>query len=50
VSLGSYEFDAGSDGYVRLTDATGESPDTNRYVGFDATRWVFIAPCSGTAP
>jgi membrane protease YdiL (CAAX protease family) len=49
VSLGSYEFDAGSDGYVRLTDATGESADTNRYVGFDAIRWVFIAPCSGTA-
>jgi hypothetical protein len=47
VSLGSIEFEAGSDGHVRLTDATGEEIATDRTIAFDAVRWRFIAPCAG---
>ena len=47
VSLGSYEFEAGSAGYVRLTDATGEEETTNKTIAFDAIRWQFIAACAG---
>jgi len=45
VNLGTYNFDAGTKGYVRLTDATGEAFSTRRQVGFDAVRWELKAPC-----
>ena len=39
VNLGTYNFGAGTEGYVLLTDATGEPLSTRRQVGFDAVRW-----------
>jgi len=45
VSLGTYNFDAGTEGYVRLTDATGEEFATGRQIGFDAVRWELQEPC-----
>jgi len=45
VSLGTYYFDEGTEGYVRLTDATGEEFITHRQIGFDAVKWEIKAPC-----
>lgn len=39
TSLGVYTFNAGTGGYVRLGDWTGE-PFATRQVGFDAIKWV----------
>jgi hypothetical protein len=39
-SLGTYDFSAGSDRRVRLTDATGESATSYLKVGFDAVKFV----------
>jgi hypothetical protein len=39
VSLGTYSFAGGSNGYVYLGDATGEAYAT-RFVGFDAVKFV----------
>jgi membrane protease YdiL (CAAX protease family) len=44
--LGSFDFQAGSDSYVQLSNETGEDPKLLRWVGFDALRWVFLEPCS----
>ena len=38
VSLGRFRFNAGTGGYLRLTDLTGEA-DTTQKVGFDAAQW-----------
>lgn len=43
ASLGTYEFDAGSTGYVRLGDATGIK---NEAMIFDAMIWRHIGPAS----
>lgn len=40
VSLGTYSFNSGTAGYVRLTDATGEAASSLRRIGFDAVRWT----------
>jgi virginiamycin B lyase len=40
VSLGTYYFASGSGGYVMLTDATGENPNTLLRIGVDALRWT----------
>jgi hypothetical protein len=40
VSLGTYSFAAGNGGYVRLTDATGETPSCGTQIGFDALAWI----------
>jgi murein DD-endopeptidase MepM/ murein hydrolase activator NlpD len=40
VSLGTFNFNAGTSGYVRLTDATGETPSCGTHIGFDAIKWV----------
>ncbi len=40
LSLGSFNFNAGSAGYVRLTDATGEPASCTTQIGFDAMKWV----------
>jgi len=40
VSLGVYNFNAGSDGYVALNDLTGEPMSAGRVVFFDAVKWV----------
>lgn len=45
VSLGTYNFDAGTEGYVRLADATGEAFAIGRQIGFDAVRWELKEPC-----
>ena len=41
VNIGTYFFSKGSDGYVQLTDQTGEDSMT-RYVSFDEARWVWV--------
>lgn len=41
VNIGAYYFNAGTDGYVRLTDVTGE-PSLTRYVSFDDVKFVFM--------
>lgn len=43
VSLGAYDFDAGTAGYLRLTDVTGEDWSLRRRVAFDAAKWVRVA-------
>jgi len=40
VSLGTFNFNAGTSGYVRLTDATGEAASCSTHIGFDAIKWV----------
>ncbi|MBI3977046.1 MAG: C39 family peptidase [Chloroflexi bacterium] len=40
VPIGTFEFRAGNDRRVRLTDATGESSNPRRKVAFDAVRFV----------
>lgn len=40
VSLGVFTFDAGTSGYVRLTDATSEPASCGTQIGFDAIAWV----------
>ncbi len=45
ANLGVHVFNAGDEGYIRLTDATGEAGNTTE-VGFDAIRWTFV----GTQP
>ena len=52
VSLGTYDFSAGGDQYIRLDDSTGEDYNTyKRKVGFDAVKLVprpsCIPNCSG---
>ena len=39
VSLGTYSFNAGTSGYVRLGDWTAEA-FASRQIGFDAMKWV----------
>ncbi|MHB8377654.1 MAG: golvesin C-terminal-like domain-containing protein [Dehalococcoidia bacterium] len=39
VDLGNYPFNAGTGGYVRLGDITGETT-WSKQIGFDAMRWV----------
>jgi hypothetical protein len=41
VNIGTYFFTKGGDGYVFLTDQTGEESMT-RYVSFDEARWVWV--------
>ena len=43
VDLGTYRFSAGTNGYVYLSDLTGE-PLTSRYVLFSAIRFVYVGP------
>ena len=43
ISLGSYVFSAGSNGYVSLTDLTGEAFCT-KYILFSALRFVYVGP------
>ncbi|MBN2534582.1 MAG: C39 family peptidase [Spirochaetales bacterium] len=40
VSLGTHYFNNGTDGYVKLTDATGEDPNSLLKIGVDALRWT----------
>lgn len=46
VPLGTFRFEKGLAGYVRLTDATGEDPDSLRMIGFDAVRWRLEQRCT----
>ena len=39
VSLGTFTFNSGTSGYIRLTDATGEPPSKSVEIGFDAIKW-----------
>ena len=43
VSLGSYSFSDGSNGYVSLSDLTGET-FTTKYVLFSALRFIYVGP------
>jgi len=40
VSLGVYTFNAGTSGYVKLTDLTGDPFSAGKLVFFDAVKWV----------
>jgi hypothetical protein len=40
VGLGTYYFNSGTDGYVKLTDGTGENPNSLLKIGVDALRWT----------
>ncbi len=44
VTLGQANFEAGQGRYVALGDATGESPDLDRKVAYDALRFTFVPP------
>jgi hypothetical protein len=50
VSLGTYGFGDSAEEHVRLTDATGEDPNTLRQIGFDAVKWELESPCGTTTP
>ena len=50
VSLGPYWFGDSTEEHVRLTDATGEDPNTLRQIGFDAVKWELESPCGTTTP
>ncbi|MBS1252362.1 MAG: hypothetical protein MAG451_01401 [Anaerolineales bacterium] len=45
VPLGAYRFEPGEESYLRLTDATGEDPNSLRKIAFDAVRWELQARC-----
>ena len=45
VILGTYRFGDNAEEHVRLTDATGEDPNTWRQIGFDAIKWELKSPC-----
>ncbi len=50
TSLGTYDFSAGGDQYVRLNDSTGEDYNTyKRKLGFDAVKLVPKASCTPNA-
>ena len=46
VSLGTYQFAAGRQGYVELSDLTGEALIRQRVVYFDAIRWIKEDPAA----
>ncbi len=50
VSLGAYRFGDSAEEHVRLTDATGEDPNTLRQIGFDAIKWELESSCGTTTP
>jgi hypothetical protein len=43
VNIGTYYFSKGVDGYVTLSDNTGESA-MSRYVNFDSVKFTWVAP------
>ena len=43
MDLGSFYFNIGSNGYVKLGDVTGE-PSNTRWVSFDEVKFEFIQP------
>ena len=43
VVLGTYYFAAGSEGYVKLSDLTGE-PSNTRWVTMDEAKWEWVQP------
>lgn len=48
VTLGTYRFGDSAEEHVRLTDATGEDPNTLRQIGFDAVKWELESRCTPT--
>ncbi|NWF80840.1 MAG: N-acetylmuramoyl-L-alanine amidase [Chloroflexi bacterium] len=46
VSLGAYTFNAGRQGYVELSDLTGEPLISQRVVYFDSVRWLKEDPAA----
>ncbi len=51
VELGTWNFNAGSSGFVRLTDLTSEAFDQQRAVVFDAVQWQKVTqPAPPPAP
>jgi hypothetical protein len=47
VALGELDFALGSDRYVELGDATGESSELSRMVAFDALRFTYLPEGEG---
>jgi hypothetical protein len=50
VELGSYMFDAATDGIVELTDNTGEPFSQRRVLFFDALKWVWEGDRDSSLP
>jgi hypothetical protein len=54
VDIGTYDFKAGRNGSVRLSDMTDDTfannPDTDKVVFFDAVRWDYVGPSSTSVP
>jgi hypothetical protein len=46
VPLGTYRVEGSEEAHVRLTDATGEDPDSLRQIAFDAIRWRLEKRCA----
>ena len=46
VSLGTYQFASGQNGFVELSDLTGEPLSDQRVVYFDSMRWVKADPAA----
>jgi hypothetical protein len=44
VELGTFQFNAGTSGSVKLTDLTSEPFSAKKVVFFDAVQWVYQAP------
>ncbi|NJN65287.1 MAG: hypothetical protein HC884_00530 [Chloroflexaceae bacterium] len=49
VDLGVYTFEAGTGGYVELSDLTGEPYSQRRVIFFDSVRWVPDEPPAQTS-
>jgi membrane protease YdiL (CAAX protease family) len=45
TALGIFDFEPGSPASLQLSNLTGDEPRLMRWVGFDAARWIYIAPC-----
>ena len=49
MNLGEFYFDAGTSGFVRLTDVTGEL-ESSRNLSFGAMRFTLVGPAEYSAP
>jgi hypothetical protein len=49
VELGTWQFNAGTGGSVRLTDLTSDAFSDQRAVVFDAMQWIPVAPATSAS-
>lgn len=54
VDLGTYDFKAGRNGSVRLSDMTDDNfannPNTDKVVFYDAVKWEYVGPLATSVP